>query len=191
MVPVLLLARVLRLVAPAAVVPADEHYPPLITELFRTTAAADDDAAYTCAYAAALAHLPPQPPAAAAAAASDDDTPAGDTANGTLVIFYEGRTGNCTDTGGRSDVLYTLSSDLGRSWKAPQLLYSAANDSRFPHKTLGNPTPIVDAASGRLSVLFSNNSTFVLLSHSTDRGETFTRPTDISTDVKETVGARN
>ena len=63
------------------------------TEVFRTAAAADDSlnvdghGPYACAWAPALIELNAS----------------------LLLLFYEGRTGNCSDEGGRTDLLYKRS----------------------------------------------------------------------------------
>ena len=135
------------------------------TEVFRTTAAADDTTTpYSCAWAPALVQLNAS----------------------LLLLFYEGRTGNCTDEGGRTDLLFKRSTNNGKTWSAaPTLLYSAQNDSRYPHKALSDNCPLLDRTTGRLLHMFDNNATFALLTSSTDMGDTFSAPVDVTAQVKK------
>jgi sialidase-1 len=135
------------------------------TEVFRTTAAADDTTTpYSCAWAPALVQLNAS----------------------LLLLFYEGRTDNCTDEGGRTDLLFKRSTNNGKTWSAaPTLLYSAQNDSRYPHKALSDNCPLLDRTTGRLLHMFDNNATFALLTSSTDMGDTFSAPVDVTAQVKK------
>ncbi|GAA2799450.1 sialidase family protein [Saccharopolyspora taberi] len=68
----------------------------------------------------------------------------------TLLAFAEGRNNNCDDTGD-IDVVLKRSTDDGRTWGDIELVSDGAGDTR------GNPVPVVDAGSGRISLLTTHN----------------------------------
>ncbi|MEV5535561.1 sialidase family protein [Saccharopolyspora shandongensis] len=67
-----------------------------------------------------------------------------------LLAFAEGRHNNCDDTGD-IDVVLKRSTDDGKTWRALELVTDGAGDTR------GNPVPIVDRATGRISLLTTHN----------------------------------
>ncbi|MFI5530285.1 exo-alpha-sialidase [Kitasatospora sp. NPDC051853] len=75
------------------------------------------------------------------------------TATGTLLAFGEGRVrdGNCGDVGD-NDLVLRRSTDGGRTWGPIQVLVGA--DDRLAH---GNPAPVIDARSGRITLLYSSS----------------------------------
>ncbi|GAA3741126.1 exo-alpha-sialidase [Plantactinospora mayteni] len=92
---------------------------------------------------------------------------------GTLLAFGEGRNGDCGDTGD-IDIVLRRSITGGRTWERLQVI-AAGNGS-----TRHNPTPVVDADSGRISLLSTQDYRTPWLQHSTDDGLTWTDPDDIS-----------
>ncbi|WP_249124631.1 sialidase family protein [Saccharopolyspora erythraea] len=69
---------------------------------------------------------------------------------GTLLAFAEGRNNNCDDTGD-IDVVLKRSTDDGRTWGGLELVSDGAGDTR------GNPVPVVDRVTGRISLLTTHN----------------------------------
>lgn len=116
------------------------------------------------------------------------------TTNGTVLAFCEGRKKSRSDTGD-IDLLVKRSTDGGRTWGAQQLIWSDDEN------TCGNPTPVVDQATGIIWLLTTWNSgvdkekeidqrgsrntrrPFVI--NSTDDGLTWSRPQEITASVKK------
>ncbi len=94
-------------------------------------------------------------------------------ADGTLLAFAEGRVDSCSDKGD-IDIVLRRSTDGGDTWTAPQVVLSGDGDTR------GNPAPVVDRESGRISLLSTHNPgaddtrRTPYLQHSTDNGRTWT-----------------
>ena len=113
--------------------------------------------------------------------------------NGTLLAFAEGRKNSCSDTGD-VDLVYKKSFDNGKSWSDLQVIWDDGMN------TCGNPSPVLDLESGRLSLLSTWNrgedkewqiidqksidTRHVFLIHSNDNGETWSKPKEITNDVK-------
>ncbi|MGP4016252.1 sialidase family protein [Saccharopolyspora sp. 5N708] len=68
----------------------------------------------------------------------------------TLLAFAEGRRQDCADTGD-IDVVLKRSTDDGKTWGGLELVSDGAGDTR------GNPVPVMDGASGRISLLTTHN----------------------------------
>lgn len=68
----------------------------------------------------------------------------------TLLAFAEGRKNDCDDTGAINVVL-KRSTDGGKTWGRIEMVADGAGDTR------GNPVPIVDRASGRITLLTTHN----------------------------------
>lgn len=115
------------------------------------------------------------------------------TARGTVLAFCEGR----RDGGGLTgniDIVLKRSTDNGKTWGALEVV---ADDGG---NTLGNPCPLIDRSNGTIWLPMtrsyggdlenqivdgtSRQRTRVLLSKSTDDGRTWSRPRDITADVK-------
>ncbi|MDT0306933.1 sialidase family protein [Streptomyces sp. DSM 44917] len=108
------------------------------------------------------------------------------TPGGTLLAFAEGRVVDCDDVGD-IDLLLKRSTDGGRTWGPLTVLRGDGDEDGF-----GNPTPVVDEETGRVSVLHAHNawtlegedrvrgprSLHVL--HSADEGVTWERGADLS-----------
>ncbi|MCQ4209383.1 sialidase family protein [Streptomyces longispororuber] len=117
------------------------------------------------------------------------------TARGTLLAFAEGRHSSAADTG-NIDVVLRRSADGGCTW-GPQTVVAAGNGD-----TRGNPAPVVDPRTGRITLLTSYNSgqateaqimrgevtpeqsRRVFVQSSRDDGRTFTPPRDLTDTVK-------
>ena len=113
--------------------------------------------------------------------------------NGTLLAFAEGRKNSCSDTGD-VDLVYKKSFDNGKSWSDLQVIWDDGMN------TCGNPSPVLDHKSGRLSLLSTWNrgedkewqiidqksidTRHVFLIHSNDNGKTWSKPKEITNDVK-------
>lgn len=116
------------------------------------------------------------------------------TTNGTLLAFCEGRKSSRSDSGD-IDLLVKRSTDGGKTWSAQQAIWSDAEN------TCGNPTPVVDQATGIVWLLMTWNSGFdkedqinyqkardtrrVFISHSADDGLMWTQPKEITSSVKK------
>ncbi|KAG8463296.1 hypothetical protein KFE25_004807 [Diacronema lutheri] len=116
-----------------------------------------------------------------------------------LLAFAEGRRVGCTDAGA-IDVVMRSSDDGGRSWSALRVVTTGGAAGYSGEATVGNPTPIFDARNDRVLLLLTANraedseaaiisrlaagSRDVLVVHSDDRGESWSRPRNITADVK-------
>ncbi len=116
------------------------------------------------------------------------------TSKGTLLAFCEGRRAGRGDAG-NIDLLLKRSIDGGKTWGKTQVVWDDAEN------TCGNPCPVVDAKTGTIWLLLTHNlgqdseamildktakgTRTVWVSHSTDDGETWTAPREITADVKK------
>lgn len=116
------------------------------------------------------------------------------TMNGTLLAFCEGRKSGRGDAG-NIDLLLKRSSDGGKTWSDEQVLW---DDNGH---TCGNPCPVVDETTGTVWLLLTHNlgtdheadiikkksksTRTVWVSHSSDDGETWTTPRNITVTTKE------
>lgn len=115
------------------------------------------------------------------------------TPGGTLLAFCEGRRAGGGDSGDIA-ILLRRSQDNGRSWSALQTVWDD------PGNTCGNPCPVVDA-SGAVSLLLTHNlgtdvesriidrtsegTRTVWLSRSTDEGQSWSAPREITGQTKQ------
>jgi sialidase-1 len=117
------------------------------------------------------------------------------TRRGTVLAFAEGRHDSAGDTGD-IDVVLRRSTDGGCSWGAQEVVAAGEGDTR------GNPAPVVDPRTGAVVLLTSYNSGAVteaqimrgeatpeqsrrvFVQRSQDEGRHFTRPRDITAEVK-------
>ncbi|MFD5318678.1 exo-alpha-sialidase [Streptomyces sp. NPDC127098] len=74
------------------------------------------------------------------------------TTAGTLLAFAEARVADCADVGD-IDLVVRRSTDGGRTWEEPTVLRGAGDDGGY-----GNPVPVVDAESGRVTLMFAYNT---------------------------------
>ena len=113
--------------------------------------------------------------------------------NGTILAFAEGRKKSCSDTGD-VDLVYKKAYDNGITWSSLKVIWDDGNN------TCGNPSPVVDIKSGRISLLSTWNrgedkewqiidqksidTRHVFLLHSNDNGDSWSKPQEITSDVK-------
>lgn len=116
------------------------------------------------------------------------------TGQGTLLAFCEGRKNSAADTGD-IDLLLRRSTDGGRSWSQPQVVWEDGPN------TCGNPCPVMDAGTGVVWLLLTHNpgkasesqitekqtagTRTVWLTKSEDDAKTWTPPVNITASVKE------
>ncbi len=115
------------------------------------------------------------------------------TKKGTLLAFAEGRKDGGGDAG-NIDLVLKRSHDGGKTWGDMQVVWDDAGH------TCGNPCPVVDEATGNIILLLTWNrgddhegrikagtakdTRRVFVSHSTDDGVTWAKPTDITETTK-------
>lgn len=112
--------------------------------------------------------------------------------NGTLLAFAEGRKNSASDTG-EINLVLKPSKDGGQNWGPLQLV------SADGINTVGNPTPIVDVATGKILLLTTHNAGHVteaqvrrgevkdrrvFLQESADNGATWSVPREITDQTK-------
>jgi len=83
-------------------------------------------------------------------------------ANGTILVFCEGRKHSQTDYGD-IDIVLKRSFDNGRTWEPMQIV---ADDGA---NTIGNPSPVVDRDTGTMWLLFCKNNIQVFVTKSTKK----------------------
>lgn len=98
------------------------------------------------------------------------------TKSGKLVAFCEGRK-NLFD-GGNIDIVMKSSDDNGTTWSNLKVIWNDADN------TCGNPSPVVDEATGNIILLGTLNNDKVFVLTSKDEGKTWDKPKDITKEVK-------
>jgi sialidase-1 len=101
------------------------------------------------------------------------------TAKGSVLAFCEGRKTGGGDHGDL-DLVMKRSTDGGRTWSDLQIVHEEGGDAKI---TIGNPCPAVDRATGTIWLPFCRDNKRVLLASSTDDGQTWSKPRDISDSV--------
>lgn len=100
-------------------------------------------------------------------------------ADGTLLAFAEGRIGSCSDT---ASIDIVVKRYVNGAWSALQVV-ARHSAGHIYH----NVTPVVDAASGRVVVLYTENYDHIHRIASEDDGLHWTAADDISADVWSTA----
>jgi len=116
------------------------------------------------------------------------------TKKGSLLAFAEGRKSGRGDAG-NIDLLVCRSTDSGKTWSSPQVIWDDGNN------TCGNPAPVVDQSTGTIWLpltwnlgsdheadIMRGKSKFprrVFITHSTDDGVTWAKPTNISDSARQ------
>jgi sialidase-1 len=116
------------------------------------------------------------------------------TTKGTVLAFCEARRNNCGDAGD-IDLVVKRSADNGKTWSKLSVVW---NDDA---NTCGNPAPVVDQKTGRILLLAtwnlgtdhekdiiaktSKDSRRVYVLNSTDDGQSWSAPNEITGDVKK------
>jgi sialidase-1 len=116
------------------------------------------------------------------------------TPHGTLLAFCEGRKQGRGDSGA-IELLLKRSRDGGKTWGAAEVVWGDGPN------TCGNPCPVIDARTGTVWLLMTHNlgkdtesqivagksegSRTVWVTGSTDDGATWSKPADITRDVKK------
>jgi len=90
-----------------------------------------------------------------------------------VLAFCEGRRNDCSDVGD-IDIVLKRSTDGGRTWSEMQVV--AAGEGR----TSGNPCAVVDRSDGAVLLLFCRDNRRVLVTKSSDEGETWSETVDIT-----------
>ncbi|EAQ79149.1 sialidase family protein [Blastopirellula marina] len=114
--------------------------------------------------------------------------------DGTLLAFIEARKHNKSDTGD-IDLMLRRSKDNGATWSDAEVIWDDEGN------VCGNPCPVVDQSTGKIWLLltwnagntpegkiqsgFGQNSRRVFVASSDDHGHTWTKPAEITTDVKD------
>lgn len=115
------------------------------------------------------------------------------TVKGTLLAFCEGRVKDKSDSG-NIDLLLRRSTDSGKTWSPPMVVWDDEAN------TCGNPCPVVNRETGVIWLLltwnggqmpeksmkpgFGADSRLVFVSHSDDDGQSWSKPQNITRDVK-------
>ncbi len=103
------------------------------------------------------------------------------TKSGTLLAICEGRKTGRGDHGDL-DLVQKRSTDGGKTWGPLELIYEVGGTEKI---TIGNPCPVVDQDTGVLWLPFNRDNDRVLVTSSSDDGRTWTKPRDITADVKK------
>lgn len=101
------------------------------------------------------------------------------TTKGTLLAFCEGRKASLSDDGD-NDLVLRRSFDAGRTWGPLQLVHEEGGDAVV---TIGNPCAVVDRTTGVVWLTMNRKNGRVLVTSSSDDGQTWAAPRDITTDV--------
>ncbi len=116
------------------------------------------------------------------------------TKDGTILAFAEARKNNCSDEE-NIDLVVKRSKDDGKTWSPMEIVWSDGEN------TCGNPSPVVDLATGTIHLLMtwnlgeddigeinkgiSKDTRRVFYTASTDDGETWAEPKEITESVKK------
>ena len=102
------------------------------------------------------------------------------TKQGTLLAICEGRKTSRADHGD-VDLVFKRSTDGGRTWGPLRLLYEEGGTEKI---TIGNPCPVVDQTTGVVWLPFCRDNDDVLITSSSDDGQSWSSPRRITPQVK-------
>lgn len=97
---------------------------------------------------------------------------------GTILAFCEGRGYSRADHGD-IEIVLKRSTDGGESWSEMKMLWDDGEN------TIGNPCPVVDHDTGKIFLPFTWNNEKVFVMESSDDGETWSEPREITSAVKD------
>lgn len=100
------------------------------------------------------------------------------TLDGTILAFCEARK-NISYDWGEIHIGLRRSKDNGSSWTPAQIVASHGED------TAGNPCVVVDRNTGVVWLMYSRNNNTVYVCKSNDNGESWSKPRNVTKDVKE------
>ena len=103
------------------------------------------------------------------------------TKKGTLLAFCEGRKTSQRDQGD-IDLVLKRSTDRGGTWSGLQMVYEEGGTEEI---TIGNACPVIDNATGTIWLTLCRDNKDVLVTSSKDDGKSWTKPIDITADVKK------
>ncbi len=103
------------------------------------------------------------------------------TSKGSLLAFCEGRKTSRSDHG-NLDLMLRRSTDGGRSWSEMRIVHEEGGAEKI---TIGNPCPVVDRSNGTIWLPLCRDNRDVLMTHSTDDGQSWAVPVDITRDAKK------
>lgn len=103
------------------------------------------------------------------------------TREGTLLALCEGRKSSSSDYGD-VDLVCRRSEDGGRTWGPLQLIHEEGGNAPI---TIGNPCAVVDQDTGAILLLFCRNNRDVFITRSRDDGRSWSRPEQITRQVKQ------
>jgi sialidase-1 len=102
------------------------------------------------------------------------------TRSGTLLAICEGRKTGRGDHGD-VDLVQKRSTDGGKTWGPLELIHEEGGEAKI---TIGNPCPVVDQDTGVIWLPLTRENDRVFITSSSDDGKTWTKPRDITADVK-------
>ncbi len=97
--------------------------------------------------------------------------------NGMILSFAEARTDH-KDDWSKTDVVLRKSYDLGTTWTPLEVLIEEGT------QIIGNACPVVDQSTGYIWLIFCKQNDRAFKMHSKDNGETWSKPIEITQDVK-------
>jgi sialidase-1 len=103
------------------------------------------------------------------------------TPSGTLLAICEGRKTSRSDHGDL-DLVLKRSTDGGQTWGPLELIYEEGGEKKI---TIGNPCPVYDKETDVIWLPFTRDNDDVFVTSSSDEGKTWTRPRNITADVKK------
>ena len=103
------------------------------------------------------------------------------TKKGTLLAFCEGRKTGRGDHGDL-DLVLRRSGDAGKTWSPMQIVHEEGGSKKI---TIGNPCPVIDQKTGVIWLPFCRDNDDVFITSSSDDGQTWAKPREITGDVKK------